>query len=255
MSTTRSCSILCELYQQAVVGAEEQLADLVECILTSVRAEHIESGNASLSDHMLEILMTCVEECNPLPPRVLEAILVSLLPSARKENPPSCYLAKKLLGRCSEPLSDPVSDCLNALLTGSSSSCDERFLCSELSEHVMAVRGACVPAVGASGSSFVLVAFAVDVAVVVTGIMSRRGLALRPAEEPRGKTRARVGCVGLLLDSGARRPIGPHRARAEACAHHPHSVAATRNALARSCLCPPFRWPSPPCGLLGYSAG
>ena len=121
MSTTRSCSILCELYQQAVIGAEEQLVDLVECILTSVRAEHIESGNASLSDHMLEILMTCVEECNPLPPRVLEAILVSLLPSARKENPPSCYLAKKLLGRCSEPLSDPVSDCLNALLTGSSS--------------------------------------------------------------------------------------------------------------------------------------
>lgn len=140
VSTTRSCSILCELYQQAVIGAEEQLVDLVECILTSVRAEHIESGNASLSDHMLEILMTCVEECNPLPPRVLEAILVSLLPSARKENPPSCYLAKKLLGRCSEPLSDPVSDCLNALLTGSSSSCDERFLCSELSEHVMAVR-------------------------------------------------------------------------------------------------------------------
>ena len=140
MSTTRSCSILCELYQQAVIGAEEQLVDLVECILTSVRAEHIESGNASLSDHMLEILMTCVEECNPLPPRVLEAILVSLLPSARKENPPSCYLAKKLLGRCSEPLSDPVSDCLNALLTGSSSSCDERFLCSKLSDHVMPVR-------------------------------------------------------------------------------------------------------------------
>ena len=84
MSTTRSCSILCELYQQAVIGAEEQLADLVLCILTSVRADHIESGNASLSGHMLEILMTCVGECDPLPPRVLEAILVSAPAAVQK---------------------------------------------------------------------------------------------------------------------------------------------------------------------------
>lgn len=140
LATSRSVFVLCDLYQQSVPNAEEQMREFVECIFTNVRAEHLQAdnGEAVVGTNMLEVLAIFLVETEPLPPRVLEVVLNALLPESKHDNPAAFDLAKELLHRCEDTAAEPVCSCLRMLLAGGGR--DDQFSDSELSESIIPVR-------------------------------------------------------------------------------------------------------------------
>ena len=132
--------VLCDLYQQSVPNAEEQMREFVECIFTNVRAEHLQAdnGEAVVGTNMLEVLAIFLVETEPLPPRVLEVVLNALLPESKHDNPAAFDLAKELLHRCEDTAAEPVCSCLRMLLAGGGR--DDQFSDSELCDNVIPVR-------------------------------------------------------------------------------------------------------------------
>ncbi|CAN0022800.1 unnamed protein product, partial [Phaeothamnion confervicola] len=114
LATVKSCVIVVELAQQNAVGSEDLLVELFEALLGGVRPEHPQE----VGDAVLEALSACVDEMDVVYQPVLDAVLMCLLPVARAENPRSNQLAQLLLRRCFNRFYQPISQFVNAILTG-----------------------------------------------------------------------------------------------------------------------------------------
>lgn len=146
IATVKSCIILSELTQQGFPMAEEQLRDLFDCFLTSIRwvlyllqfcsqgldcfmptfshpflgfssVSNRPDHNSEIQSQMLEILAACMEELEIVPQSLLDTLLMSLTPHSKDDNLRSYQLAHVFLKRCFAKLQQPISLFLNTALT------------------------------------------------------------------------------------------------------------------------------------------
>ncbi len=79
---------------------------------------------------MLDVLAACLSELEVIPPSLLDAILLGLLPEAKAESPASYQLTQLFVSRAYAALYQPATAFINAVLTGKGGGG------SELEEHV-----------------------------------------------------------------------------------------------------------------------
>ncbi|KAG5177370.1 hypothetical protein JKP88DRAFT_346951 [Tribonema minus] len=121
LASCKSCVILVDLARERVEGGEDALVDFFECLLTGIRAEHLQEvvdniqealavcleelqsqhclAFTEVVDNIQEALAVCLEELeeDALTQPLLDALLMGLLPVTRSENPKSYQLAQPLL--------------------------------------------------------------------------------------------------------------------------------------------------------------
>lgn len=110
MRQYQSCLVLVELYQQGAL--ETTLVDFVDALLAAARDEV-----PALRDAILDVACLVLSECDPLPNGMLELLLVSLLPSSRRETPAAHAVAQLVVKRLHEALTRPVAAFLHGCLS------------------------------------------------------------------------------------------------------------------------------------------
>lgn len=128
LAEVQSSRLLAQLCQQGEEGAEEQMKDLFDTLLSCVRSEH----PTSVLEHVVGILVSCVEELEHVPQSVLDALLTPLLPVSFRNNEASYRVALKVCSQCASVLQAQISGFCNGVLSAGSGSEE-----SELSEHIM----------------------------------------------------------------------------------------------------------------------
>ena len=94
------------------LNCDDLVRQLFETLFESISADH----SIRVESHMLDILVTVLEEIDAIPQMLIDVILENLLASAKSEKPASYALARSLLAKCAKVLHRPLNEFMQACL-------------------------------------------------------------------------------------------------------------------------------------------
>ncbi|KAL6073815.1 Sister chromatid cohesion protein pds5, variant 3 [Balamuthia mandrillaris] len=97
---------------------DELLVQVFKTFFDAITPEH----SVLVVTHMLDIMTSCLEECEEIPLELLDAILVNLLAKNKQEHPPSYLLARQLVQGCAELLQAAITQFLQSALVDANTS-------------------------------------------------------------------------------------------------------------------------------------
>lgn len=116
LALCRSSCILVELTDadDDPLTSEDLIVSLVEAMFDIM----VPTREHSVEAYALELLVGLFDEMDRFSPRVLDALLVKLLPEYQKESPKAFELAVKVIRQLSDRLREPLSALLNGFVSG-----------------------------------------------------------------------------------------------------------------------------------------